>query len=153
MIHAVCDPHHSSQHCWILNTLSEARDQTRVLMDTSGFVIAEPRQDSYVVCFFLICTPLFFSKLSITPCTCRTFISILSLLSSVSSLPLSPSLCLSPLSRSEITLCFMRQQAHAVTSAFVLYPRRTYLGLQRTWSLIDQALQGGFSWSTGWSRY
>ena len=31
----VCDPHHSSQPPWILNPRSEARDQTRVLMDTS----------------------------------------------------------------------------------------------------------------------
>ena len=27
--------HHSSQQCWILNPLSEARDQTHVLMDAS----------------------------------------------------------------------------------------------------------------------
>ena len=31
----VCDPHHSSRPCWILNPLSEARDQTWSLMDTS----------------------------------------------------------------------------------------------------------------------
>ena len=31
----VCDLHHSSLHCWILNPLSEARDQTSILMDTS----------------------------------------------------------------------------------------------------------------------
>ena len=31
----VCDPHHSSQQCQILNSLSEARDQTYILMDTS----------------------------------------------------------------------------------------------------------------------
>ena len=29
----VCDVHHSSQHRWILNTLSEATDQTCVLID------------------------------------------------------------------------------------------------------------------------
>ena len=29
------DLHHSSYQCWILNPLSEARDQTHVLMDTS----------------------------------------------------------------------------------------------------------------------
>ena len=28
----VCDLHHSSQPCWILNPLSKARDQTRALM-------------------------------------------------------------------------------------------------------------------------
>jgi len=31
----ICDLHHSSRHCWILNPLSEARDRTCVLMDAS----------------------------------------------------------------------------------------------------------------------
>ena len=31
----VCDPHHSSWQCQILDPLSEARDQTCVLMDAS----------------------------------------------------------------------------------------------------------------------
>ena len=31
----VCDLYHSSQQQWILNPLSEARDQTRIRMDTS----------------------------------------------------------------------------------------------------------------------
>ena len=31
----VCDLHHSSQQCQILNQLSEARDQTHILMDPS----------------------------------------------------------------------------------------------------------------------
>ena len=31
-----CDLHHSSQQCRILNPLSEARDGTHVLVDTSG---------------------------------------------------------------------------------------------------------------------
>jgi len=31
----VCNLHHSLQQCWILNSLSEARDQTQDLMDTS----------------------------------------------------------------------------------------------------------------------
>ena len=31
----ICDLHHSSRQRWILDPLSEARDQTRVLMDTS----------------------------------------------------------------------------------------------------------------------
>ena len=31
----VCDLHHSSQKCQILNSLSEARDQTHFLMDIS----------------------------------------------------------------------------------------------------------------------
>ena len=29
------DLHHSSRQCWILNALTEARDQTEVFMDTS----------------------------------------------------------------------------------------------------------------------
>ena len=31
---SVYNPHHSSWHCWILDLLSEARNQTRVFMDT-----------------------------------------------------------------------------------------------------------------------
>ena len=31
----ICDLHHSSGQCWILNPLSKVRDQTRILMDTS----------------------------------------------------------------------------------------------------------------------
>ena len=31
----VCDLHHSSEQCWILNPLSKARDQIYVLMDAS----------------------------------------------------------------------------------------------------------------------
>ena len=31
----ICNLHHSSQQCWILNPLSKARDGTCVLMDTS----------------------------------------------------------------------------------------------------------------------
>ena len=31
----VCDLHHSSRQCWILNPLSEARDQTHNLMFTN----------------------------------------------------------------------------------------------------------------------
>ena len=31
----VCNLHHNSQQHWILNPLSEARDGTRILMDTS----------------------------------------------------------------------------------------------------------------------
>ena len=36
-----CDLHHSSQQCWILNPLSEARDGTCVLMDIR-FISTEP---------------------------------------------------------------------------------------------------------------
>ena len=31
----ICDLHHGSRQPWILNPLSEARDRTRVFMDTS----------------------------------------------------------------------------------------------------------------------
>ena len=31
----VCDLHHSSRQRWILNSLSEVRDQARILMDAS----------------------------------------------------------------------------------------------------------------------
>ena len=31
----ICDLHHSSRQCWIPDALSEARDRTRILMDTS----------------------------------------------------------------------------------------------------------------------
>ena len=32
------DPHHSLQQHWILNSLREARDPTRILMDANGFI-------------------------------------------------------------------------------------------------------------------
>ena len=31
----ICELHHSSQQHWILNPLSEAKDRTHILMDTS----------------------------------------------------------------------------------------------------------------------
>ena len=31
----ICDLHHSSEQCQVLNPLSEARDRTHILMDTS----------------------------------------------------------------------------------------------------------------------
>ena len=31
----VCDLHHSSRQCWILNPLTEARNRTHILIDTS----------------------------------------------------------------------------------------------------------------------
>ena len=34
-LNRVCDLHHSSQQCWILNPLSKARDRTRNLMAPS----------------------------------------------------------------------------------------------------------------------
>ena len=37
----VCDLHHSSRQCWILNSLSETRDRTCVPVDT-GWVLNPP---------------------------------------------------------------------------------------------------------------
>ena len=34
-LNCICDLHHSSQQHWILNPLTEATDQTRILMDPS----------------------------------------------------------------------------------------------------------------------
>ena len=34
----ICDLHQSSWQCWILNPLSQARDQAHVLMDPSRFI-------------------------------------------------------------------------------------------------------------------
>ena len=41
----ICNLYHSLQKQGILSPLSEARDQTRILMDTSQFVTAEPCQE------------------------------------------------------------------------------------------------------------
>ena len=38
----ICDLHHSSQQRQIPNPLSKARDRTRILMDASQIVSAEP---------------------------------------------------------------------------------------------------------------
>ena len=38
----ICNLHHSSWQCWIINPLSEARDWTHILMDTSQLP-AEPQ--------------------------------------------------------------------------------------------------------------
>ena len=37
----VCDLHHSSRQCWILNPLSEARDRTRILTGPRGPITAK----------------------------------------------------------------------------------------------------------------
>ena len=39
----VCNLHHSSRQCQILNSLSEARDRTRILMDTSQAHYCKPQ--------------------------------------------------------------------------------------------------------------
>ena len=39
----ICDLHHSTWQCQILDLLSETRDQTCILMDTSWVLSAEPQ--------------------------------------------------------------------------------------------------------------
>ena len=41
----ICDLHHSTRQYQILNTLSEARDGTQILMDPSQVTFAEPQQE------------------------------------------------------------------------------------------------------------
>ena len=43
----ICELHHSSQQPWILNALNEARDRTRILMDTGwlGSSPTEPQRE------------------------------------------------------------------------------------------------------------
>ena len=41
----ICNLHHSSWQCQILNPLSGARDQTHLIMDTSQICSAEPQQE------------------------------------------------------------------------------------------------------------
>ena len=54
----VCDPHHSSQQCWILSPLSEARDRTHNLMVPVGFVSAAPQRElQHQVLWFLADVP------------------------------------------------------------------------------------------------
>ena len=47
----IFDLHHSSRQRWILNPLSTARDQTRILMSTSQFITAEPQQECLDILF------------------------------------------------------------------------------------------------------
>ena len=49
----ICNLHHSSQQCHILNPLSEARDRTCVLMDASQIVSSEPRWEVLFFVFVL----------------------------------------------------------------------------------------------------
>ena len=59
----VCNLHHSSQQCWILNSLYEARNQTCLLTSRIlvGFVSVEPRQEFPELHFkriHMICVPI-----------------------------------------------------------------------------------------------
>ena len=51
----ICDLHHSSRQCWILNPLSEARDRSHILMDTTGtwgFFLESSH--SFLFCFLFL---------------------------------------------------------------------------------------------------
>ena len=53
----ICDLHHSSQQCQILNPLSEARDCTCILMDTSWILnLLSHNRNSLDSCFSSLCT-------------------------------------------------------------------------------------------------
>ena len=60
----VCDLHHSSWQCQILNPLSEARDRSHVLMDTNWFHYCWATRGTPI--FFILCQPLF----SFSNCVC-----------------------------------------------------------------------------------
>ena len=51
----VCDLHHSSWQCWVLNPLSEAGDRTCILMDTSWVHNPLSHSRNSIVFVFLTC--------------------------------------------------------------------------------------------------
>ena len=50
----VCNLHHISCQCWILNSLSEAGDRTYILMDASQIHSTEPNGNSSFSKFFFV---------------------------------------------------------------------------------------------------
>ena len=64
----VCNPHHSSWPCQILNPLNEASERTRFLMDTNWFVIAEPQWECQSWDFIFVCRVyITFNPLKMSP--------------------------------------------------------------------------------------
>ena len=55
----VCDLHHSSQQCQILNPLSKARDRPHVLMDTSQVSYCWVTAGAPRICSFLMTLPTY----------------------------------------------------------------------------------------------
>ena len=84
----VCKLHHSSRPCWIPDPLSEARDQTCILMDTSQIcffwaVTGTPKKPcllSWLICGFLRSvfpgSSLFLSSTTSSSCPCYLGISV-----------------------------------------------------------------------------
>ena len=64
----ICDLHHSSWQCQILNSLSEARDQTHILVDVR-FITTEPQWDSSP-CLFLSIFLYVYSSQAVITITC-----------------------------------------------------------------------------------
>ena len=65
----ICNLHHSSWQCWFLNPLSEARDQTCILMDTSW--VHNPLIHNGNSClFFFVCLFVFLIKVDIIDSLC-----------------------------------------------------------------------------------
>ena len=56
---SVCDLHYSLRQHWILNPLSEGRDQTRILTDTSHVLKpTETQRELLLRLFYFECTPV-----------------------------------------------------------------------------------------------
>ena len=51
----ICDPHCSSQQCWVLNPLSRASDQTHILMDTSLISLLLNQNENSLFVLLLSC--------------------------------------------------------------------------------------------------
>ena len=45
----ICNLHRSSQHCWILNPLSKAREQTHILIDTSQICFCSAMTGTFLI--------------------------------------------------------------------------------------------------------
>ena len=75
----VCDLHHSSRQCWILNPLSKARDWIQVLMDTSWVRYCSATTASLVLLFnsyIITMTWLYLSLFNKSPNLWAFYISI-----------------------------------------------------------------------------